>query len=547
VGGGIYNHGATLYISNCVITGNQVSGTIFEIYGGGVFSVNSTTIDNSSISNNQVVSSHADTNVYGGGIAGRGPITITNSTIFGNQLVPASSGVSANGGGIYVSDADLTVSNSTIEQNSAQKGGGIYLRENYRTIITNSQIHDNDATQFGAGVYSNYSMLSISNSTISDNEASGGGGFFPNFTYDTTITDSTFAGNKSTVFDGGGIANVGGEIDISGCTFANNTSFSNGGAIFNQDTMTVTNSTLSGNYAGMSGGGLSTHDSQTNLRYVTITDNTADDSWDGNGDGGGIYADSESSVYLMSSIVAKNYDSSPQSYDLHHDCSGNIISQEYNLIGKTTGCNLTGANLHNLIDPNPRLKDLGDNGGPTETHALQSDSPAIDQVPAGVNGCGSPPFDVDQRGILRAQGTGCEMGAYETSARLVIHKDVTPETDISFHSEVTYTILLVNGGDLSATEVSLTDTLPDGVTFDRWINHPTGVEVSNDVITWQGDIGVMGSVELSFVATHTGSFGDQITNMVHFSHVSGSGSDTVTFSVESGYSIYLPLVLRGQE
>jgi hypothetical protein len=55
----------------------------------------------------------------------------------------------------------------------------------------------------------------------------------------------------------------------------------------------------------------------------------------------------------------------------------------------------------------PGLDALQDNGGPTETQALDPGlpSPAID---AGAN-CPS----IDQRGLLRPQGSACDIGAFE--------------------------------------------------------------------------------------------------------------------------------------
>lgn len=54
-----------------------------------------------------------------------------------------------------------------------------------------------------------------------------------------------------------------------------------------------------------------------------------------------------------------------------------------------------------------RLAPLADNGGPTLTHALLANSPAID---AGDNAaCPAS----DQRGLARPQGAACDIGAYE--------------------------------------------------------------------------------------------------------------------------------------
>jgi hypothetical protein len=63
---------------------------------------------------------------------------------------------------------------------------------------------------------------------------------------------------------------------------------------------------------------------------------------------------------------------------------------------------------------NPLLGPLGDNGGPTQTHALIVGSPAID---AGDDAaCTGPPVSgIDQRARLRPMGLGCDMGAYEAS------------------------------------------------------------------------------------------------------------------------------------
>ena len=57
---------------------------------------------------------------------------------------------------------------------------------------------------------------------------------------------------------------------------------------------------------------------------------------------------------------------------------------------------------------------LQDNGGPTETHALLSASPAID---AGDNAvCSARPINgIDQRGYLRNDGV-CDIGAFEANA-----------------------------------------------------------------------------------------------------------------------------------
>jgi hypothetical protein len=61
------------------------------------------------------------------------------------------------------------------------------------------------------------------------------------------------------------------------------------------------------------------------------------------------------------------------------------------------------------LHADPHLAPLADNGGPTATHAIAADSPAID---AGNNVAG---LDTDQRGsgFARVVGAAADIGAFE--------------------------------------------------------------------------------------------------------------------------------------
>jgi hypothetical protein len=103
--------------------------------------------------------------------------------------------------------------------------------------------------------------------------------------------------------------------------------------------------------------------------------------------------------------VARNVDTGGEA----PDCTRWVKSEGYNLFGSADGCDLYGSLTGVLIGVDPIIDPLGDNGGPTPTHALLTDSPAID---AG-GGCSS----VDQRGVVRPKPAAgqCDMGAYEFS------------------------------------------------------------------------------------------------------------------------------------
>jgi len=86
-----------------------------------------------------------------------------------------------------------------------------------------------------------------------------------------------------------------------------------------------------------------------------------------------------------------------------------ITSNGYNIEspGNTCGFDQTG-DLVNITEGQLDLGELGDNGGPTMTHALGADSVAIDHIPA-VD-CG---VTTDQRGEPRPVGDGCDVGSFE--------------------------------------------------------------------------------------------------------------------------------------
>src|SRR5207248_2806331 len=112
-----------------------------------------------------------------------------------------------------------------------------------------------------------------------------------------------------------------------------------GGGVYNDGTLTITNSTISGNTASSLGGGVYLHTPHTMSFNNTIVDGNTNDDLEG---------------------------------------AGADMAGDYNLIGGTTGITGPLPGTNNIVNPAPGLGALAFNGGPTQTMALQPNSPAIE-------------------------------------------------------------------------------------------------------------------------------------------------------------------------
>jgi CSLREA domain-containing protein len=146
-----------------------------------------------------------------------------------------------------------------------------------------------------------------------------------------------------------------------------------GGGVLVRGNLVMNNSTVSGN----GGAGIRLESGNASLTNVTVALNSGDGTF---------------GVQAKNSIFAHN--GAP-------DC---IVSHGHNLVTDTCGP-LTGPG--DIGGVQPQLTGLQDNGGPTLTHGLYPNSPAID---AGDNAACPA---ADQRGVSRPHGAACDIGAYE--------------------------------------------------------------------------------------------------------------------------------------
>ena len=176
--------------------------------------------------------------------------------------------------------------------------------------------------------------------------------------------------------------------------------------MYNYGTATLTDSTISGNSANERGGGL------WNYGTATLTDCTI--SGNSTNEGGGVYLLSgpNSRTTIVDTIVAGN-----AAAVIGPDLFGTVTDdQGYNLIGDgdgASGFTAAGDQVGTAASPiDPLLAPLGDYGGPTQTMALRTGSPAIGK---GVAIAG---LTTDQRGFA-LDSPQPDIGAFQSNPLVV--------------------------------------------------------------------------------------------------------------------------------
>lgn len=327
----------------------------------------------------------------------------------------------------HLTGGDVTITGVTIRNGKGGCGGGVLIEGPGTRTISQTIITGNTA-QEGAGVcqgWSSGSFLSVVDSVVSGNFNGGkpagwaggirtyyGGSQPAPGDWGATVIRSTISGNAPagitysgplTVTDsvisnnlGDGIRAFGGVTTLG---LFNSTVTGNGGwgvdlNSWGGSTAVLFNSTISGNGSGVLVQWTSTSTfSSAFIRWSSVVANTSV----------GLQADDRLGV--GSSIVA-NTTGGPNC----QAASGMLNSEGHNVESANT-CGFTSPG--DLANTDPRLGPLQDNGGPTPTHALLPDSPAIDAGNPGT----CPP--ADQRGVARPQdGNGdgvavCDIGAFE--------------------------------------------------------------------------------------------------------------------------------------
>jgi hypothetical protein len=357
---------------------------------------------------------------HGGAIYNAGTLTISNSTLANNVAEIDSPGTVVPSGGAIYNIGALTVSNSTLCVNAAGSdfndavGGAIYnagaLTISNSTLDSNSVMSCYSGSDYGGAIY-NAGALTVSNSELAGNFA-----------------HSAYSGAY--------------------CAYGE----AYGGAICNTASLTISHSTLAINVAESDswnayGGGLESSGTAS-IDHSTLASNQAyAESLAGEvfGYGGGISSTGPASgLQVYDTIVADN---SVYYYGYGPDLDGSFTSLGHNLIGNSAGG--TGFAASDLLDLDPQLGPLQDNGGPTQTVALLFGSPAVN---AGDN-TDAPAYDQRGPGFPRVFGGTIDIGAFEV-------QNLTELSVSGFPSVIT----AGNAGSFTVTAINFDGTTDTGYT-----------------------------------------------------------------------------------
>ncbi|MEX1019251.1 MAG: choice-of-anchor Q domain-containing protein [Litorilinea sp.] len=378
------NTGAALH-TDCAPGG--ISDTTIRLAAGEVYSF--TTPHNNTLGNNALPVITSEITLAGNGatltratpaadpmrflyINISGTLTLQNVTL--TQSDPTIGGtvvLFADGGAIY-NVGTLHIHDSTLHHNNAANGGAIYAAPGSTLTIDRTTLRDNQAIQNG-GALAAHGVTHLTQSALYANRAEGNGGGIYHADGTLRVANSTLSHNQAagtpedtdTGF-GGAIANAG--LGLEPLPAAQ---------------VEIINSSLISNTASQAGGALS------NLQGISGT----------------------AQITVENTILAFN--SAPQAGT--EGCYSNppftIASRGHNLQSDNScAFNATG----DLVNTNPNIGPLADNGGPTWTHALLPSSPAIGKANAAT--CLAPPINQrDQRGVFRLSVV-CDIGAFEFDA-----------------------------------------------------------------------------------------------------------------------------------
>ncbi len=330
------------------------------------------------------------------------------------------------GGGMNIYEGTQNLVNLIFTANTGLEGGGMHIAYGDPSI-TGVTFSNNSARDYGGGMSNHVAGPILNMVTFSNNHSEFGGGGMHAGTNSTPRLNNVTFDNNTAGNRGGGINVVGNSISLfTNVTFSGN-SAANGGGLYsdNGSNFQMRNSTFSGNWAVNGGGMYNLNIISPAITNVTFSGNSADT-------GGAMYnLGVDNNPIIRNSIFWGNISGGGEQIY-------NIESTPAITDSVVEGGCPAGSTCTNMIESSPLLGVLQNNGGFTNTMALEPGSSAIDA--GNDTACAaefvSPDFGaggLDQRDVSRPQGAHCDIGAFEvegyTLAVTSTHGTVTKDPD----------------------------------------------------------------------------------------------------------------------
>ncbi|MGD8607251.1 MAG: DUF11 domain-containing protein [Myxococcales bacterium] len=477
---------------------------------------------------------------YGGGIAiGPGAaVTLFQEGAHGggSEGGPPDGGEEETGGVTAVELSRVAV----IGNQSGSDAGGIMVTA--EVTLLDSVLSGNISGGNGGGAYLDSPSL-IRGCTLGVSESS--------IPYESGELDAVLLANPNEAENGGALFDTGFHVtEIQASAINGNAAIGGAGIGARANVViNITNTTISGNVASDVGGGVTTNGT-INLRNATVVDNVA--SSDAPGGGAGLNSFGSGTFTLVNTVLTDNVvQGAEASRDANCGCSGGtamcppgtIVSTGFNIEGADT-CLLDAA-LNDLVNTDPLLMPLANNGGLTETHALPSEaagdaatSPAID---AGDDlRCPNN----DQRGSIRPDDGDldgsyiCDVGAFElfiSRSDLHINNVIAPD-EVDKGDAFDVVVEIHNDSpDVTAEDVVLDSTLDAGLTATAAQTTVGTCDVTADAVSCSLGAMATGAVETVTIGVSADAAGVfDVNNVISTSTMDpepGNNEATVTIAV----------------
>ena len=379
--------------------------------------------------------------------------------------------------------------------------------------------------------------VTIADMTITGGVAPAGGGILNGgrLTLERTdITENVAQGGGSTLAQGGGVYSFVGDVTLADSVVAANVAGQAGGGLW-LFTGTVTRSLIDSNLVSSAsseaygGGGMFLVDGSASMDTI-VNNKVLNGAGNPSGAGGGVFMPDSGDAGLTSDTVVGN------TAGQDGGVGGYLLTVADSILSANTGGNCTPAaefvqhsidvdgtcsqrnpNTGDIVGVDPKLGPLADNGGPTQTMAIPTSSPAYD---ANAQSCSG----TDERGVslLQRGATSCDLGAYQVSA---------PTTYVANPGSSSVTAYAAGAHGDAAPVLTLTGSATG-------LNHPTGViaDVNGNVfVTNSGANSITEyAPEVTGNASPTATISGSLTRLSHPQDLAVDGSGRLYVANSSG-------------